>query len=92
MISTHCGDAKCSENRLQLNEQRLLPRTNFASLALIDNTRSATAHSPGNAQQMVVEVPKTLFYTLQRVYSRESLNLEEIAMGKQLVAAQRQAT
>ena len=51
----------------------------------MDNTRFASAHSPGNAPKMVVEVPTTLSYMMQKNISWVNLNLGKGALVKQLL-------
>ena len=69
------------------NERKLLPRTNFACHALMENIRSATAQRPGNAPKMVVEVRTTFSYMVQKKFYRKNLNLERTATVKQLLVA-----
>ena len=86
-MNIHCGDVKRFERRLQLNERKLLPRTNFASYALMDKNRSAIVPIPGNAPKMAVEIRTTLSYMVQKGFSLGNLNPGKGATVKQLHVA-----
>ena len=72
-IKISCGNVLCSKQILRLNEQRLLPKKNFASHASLDNTCSATAHSPRSAQKMVGcgSTHNTFLQDAERIFPRK---------------------